>query len=158
MVLIAVLVAAFAACGDTATETTIAPPTTTPPATSTIAGPTTTAPSVTTQPAPTTTTTTTSPPPTTTQPPEPAGRILEVTLAGGEVIGPGDATVKLGETVRIEVTSDAEDEVHLHGYDLFAAIGPGIVGVVEFSADIPGIFEVELEGSHVLLFELTVEP
>ncbi len=30
--------------------------------------------------------------------------------------------------------------------------------MIEFEADVPGIFEIELEGEHTTLVELVVEP
>ena len=68
----------------------------------------------------------------------------------------GTVEVKTGEQVRIEVTSDVAEELHLHGYDLTAPVSPGSPGIIEFNADIPGAFEVELEDAHKRLFELRV--
>lgn len=66
--------------------------------------------------------------------------------------------VPLDATVRLIVTADVADEIHLHGYDLHADVSPVADGVVEFDATIPGIFEVELEESHLLIAELQVTP
>ena len=43
-------------------------------------------------------------------------------------------------------------------YDIFVDLEPGSTGVIEFVADIPGIFELELESSGVLLADLEVAP
>jgi FtsP/CotA-like multicopper oxidase with cupredoxin domain len=67
-------------------------------------------------------------------------------------------TVKKGDTVRIAVISDTDEEAHLHGYDLSREIGPGKVGRYRFKADIDGIFELELENAGVQIAELRVEP
>lgn len=64
--------------------------------------------------------------------------------------------VKLGEPVTIRVTVDVADEVHVHGYDLAKAVKPGEPLTIDFAADIPGQFEVELESAHVKLFEFEV--
>ena len=64
--------------------------------------------------------------------------------------------VSLGETVDVIITSDSAGEVHVHGYDLFFELEPGAPLDLSFVADIPGVFEVELEGSHLLLFEIEV--
>jgi len=66
--------------------------------------------------------------------------------------------VKKGDTVRIAVISDQDEEAHLHGYDLSRDIGPGKVGRYRFKADIDGIFELELENAGVQIAELRVEP
>lgn len=84
---------------------------------------------------------------------------IAVSFADGQVTGGARTeTVPLDEPVRIEVTGDTEEEVHVHTYDLTAAVGPDDPAVIEFTADIPGVHEVELEGSHLLLLELQVEP
>lgn len=64
--------------------------------------------------------------------------------------------VAVGETVRLEVASDTAEEVHVHGYDLSADVAPGQAASLAFTADIPGIFEVELEKSHTPLLSLEV--
>lgn len=88
---------------------------------------------------------------------QPAGTVMAVTVKGGEVTNaPGAVKVKLGEPVVIKVTADASDEVHVHGYDLAKAVKPGEPLTIDFVADIPGQFEVELENAHVKLFEFQV--
>ncbi len=62
----------------------------------------------------------------------------------------------IGDTVEIIVTSDVSEEVHLHGYDIVADLEPGVAKTLRFTADIPGIFEVEMENSGTLIFELEV--
>lgn len=69
---------------------------------------------------------------------------FEITISGGEVNPPFDTyDVAHGAQVRIEVTSDIPEELHLHGYDLELALEPGEPGVLEFTADIQGGFELE---------------
>jgi hypothetical protein len=58
--------------------------------------------------------------------------------------------------VLIEATVTG-DEVHLHGYDLSADVAPGRPAVIDFTADAPGVFEVELEQAHLRLVELQVQ-
>ncbi len=152
-------VALAAGCGDGAT-TTSGPGTTLPPSTT---APDTTAPAtVTTTTTGAPTTTTTVPPPTTTRPPattttEDGVTRIAVEFAGGEVVGGfRQLEVDSGAPVELTVTADVADEVHVHGYDLFADLAPGVPAVIEFAADIPGIFEVELEGAGAQLAELVV--
>jgi heme/copper-type cytochrome/quinol oxidase subunit 2 len=64
--------------------------------------------------------------------------------------------VPLDGKVRLEVTADRADEVHLHGYDRKVDIAPGRPAVLEFTADVPGVFEVELEEIGLKLVELQV--
>ena len=56
----------------------------------------------------------------------------------------------------ITVTSDVADQVHLHGYDLSAPVGPDTMSALTFQASISGVFEVELEELGTLLFTLQV--
>jgi cytoskeletal protein RodZ len=100
-------------------------------------------------------TTTTTPAETTTTPVP--GVVVDVSVAGGEVHTAQERVpVPLGEQVTVRVNSDVADEVHVHGYDLLADVGPGMLANITFTADIPGVFEVELEGAHQLLVELEV--
>jgi hypothetical protein len=54
------------------------------------------------------------------------------------------------------VTSDRSDELHVHGYDKTVPLAPGSPAVVQFVADLPGVFEVETHDSGLLLFQLVV--
>ena len=44
----------------------------------------------------------------------------------------------------------------MHGYDVFGEVAPGAPAVLTFEANIPGVWEVELEGLGQLLVELEV--
>ncbi|MGY1795507.1 hypothetical protein ACI796_16165 [Geodermatophilus sp. SYSU D00525] len=98
-----------------------------------------------------------SPEASTAAPTTPAGRALAVQVAGGQVTGDtGRVPVPAGEHVTLTVTGDVADEVHVHGYDLEAALAPGTPATVEFTADVPGVFEVELHGAGTVLLSLQV--
>jgi len=64
--------------------------------------------------------------------------------------------VRRGDAVVLRVVADVADEVHLHGYDRSADVGPGKPAQISFTADIPGVFEVELEQRKQKLLELEV--
>jgi hypothetical protein len=83
-----------------------------------------------------------------------AGDSIEVRVEG--VSATGRVEVGVGGEVRLTVTADVDDEVHVHGYDVTAEVSPDSPATLEFVAEIPGIFEVELESSHRLLVELQV--
>lgn len=86
-----------------------------------------------------------------------ADLIVALTFAGGDVSGDtGRLAAALGDIVEITVESDVSEEIHVHGYDLFAAVSPDSPALIRFTADVPGVFEVELEESGTLLFELEV--
>jgi uncharacterized protein YcfJ len=65
--------------------------------------------------------------------------------------------VDLGQKVRIQVETDRAEEVHVHGYDLKGDVAPGKPAVIDFTANVPGVFEVELEEASLKLFELQVQ-
>jgi hypothetical protein len=65
-------------------------------------------------------------------------------------------SVARGTQVHLSVTSDVADEVHLHGYDLMVDVEAGVAGSIDFTANIAGIFEVELESSAFHLIDLEV--
>ena len=89
--------------------------------------------------------------------PSPSARVVDVTLAGGTVTGVSSRVeAVLGERLVIRVTSDVADEVHVHGYDERAVVPAGGTVEIPLTADIPGGFEVELEESGRLLFQLRV--
>jgi hypothetical protein len=91
--------------------------------------------------------------------PSPAAdvELLEFEISGGVADPPlSRVTVERGSTVRIVVASDAPDEIHLHGYDHQADVGPGEEGVIEFMADESGLFELETHHSGLVLLQLAV--
>jgi hypothetical protein len=86
-----------------------------------------------------------------------ADQVIEVTVADGSVTGGADRhRVGLGEVVAFTVSSDMTDEIHVHGYDLYGDVEAGDTATVEFTADIPGVFEIELEEAGLKLAELEV--
>ncbi|MEV5750444.1 hypothetical protein AB0L00_21710 [Actinoallomurus sp. NPDC052308] len=83
---------------------------------------------------------------------------VTMTVTGGKVrTASPRVTVRRGRTVEIDVTSDAADEFHLHGYDRELELKPGVPGVLRFVADQPGVFEAELHRSGARVFELQVD-
>lgn len=103
----------------------------------------------------TTTTTSAGPESTTTEAPE--GSAIEIVVMGGQVQGGRvDAKVAIGEEVTISITVDEAEELHVHGYDLRLDLTPGVAGELTFTADIPGVFEAELEHSGLQVLQLQV--
>jgi len=137
-VLAAVAALTLAACGDNGSPQATGTTTSTTPAatTSTTTGPATTA------------------KPTTTADPTP---VIEVRVTGGKPQGGvRRERLKRGDTVVLRVVADVADEVHLHGYDLSANVAPGKPAQIRFTADITGVFEVELEQRKQPLLMLEV--
>ena len=89
-----------------------------------------------------------------------AATSIDITIAGGKVTP--DPTrrveVRTGDLVHLTVTSDTATEIHVHGYDIEEKVRAGGGLTIEFTADIPGQFEVEAhEISPSLLFTLVVK-
>lgn len=83
---------------------------------------------------------------------------VDVTFANGVVGGPDEFEYQLGDEVSIFVLSDVVEEIHVHGYDLMFDVTPGAPVEISLTADVTGIFEVELEDSGTPLFDLVVTP
>jgi len=67
-----------------------------------------------------------------------------------------EARASIGELVEIQVMSEIDEELHVHGYDHTTALVAGELATLRFEAGIPGVFEVELEGSGRQIIELTI--
>lgn len=88
----------------------------------------------------------------------PTVKLIPITVRDAKPVdGIVHAKVKQGQTVTLQVTSDTEDEVHLHGYDLHADIQNGRA-TLTFNAKIAGRFEAELESHGVQILDLEVTP
>jgi hypothetical protein len=98
-----------------------------------------------------------------TAPPSPAASVaavdkeIVVTVARRKVTPPtGRVEVAKGNLVRITVTSDIADELHIHGYDKTLALPAGTPASIELRVDRTGLFEVETHSSHLVLLQLVV--
>jgi hypothetical protein len=105
-------------------------------------------------------TTQTSPATTTTAPPRPRPRPLTVVRVrdGRPVDGPVDITAEKGDRVRFAVSSNVEDEVHVHGYDLTKTVPAGGRTTFSLRARLEGVFEVEAHSTHEQIAALKVRP
>lgn len=101
----------------------------------------------------------TAPQATTTEAARPGPKVATIRISGGEPVGGvRKLTFKEGGTIRFRVTDEADDEVHLHGYDVEKPVGPGKAASFSVPATITGRFEVELHDSATPIAEVTVEP
>ena len=83
---------------------------------------------------------------------------ITVEVAGDKVTGSlRRVEVSLGSIVALKVsTTGADDDVHVHGYDILRSAKAGRPAHFAFTAEIPGVFEVELENSGQLLLLLEI--
>jgi hypothetical protein len=91
--------------------------------------------------------------------PAPASDMVEIRVAiRNHKVEPRSSVHKipLGKTVRLVVTSDKPDEVHVHGYDKEAEVTANGTVTIQFKADQSGQFEVETHKSNLQLLKLQV--
>ena len=96
-----------------------------------------------------------------TQKPDDDEVIVPITIQSGSVDPAGEQVdVTVGQTVVLDVDSDAADELHVHSapeeqeFDVKAADDQQF----QFVAEQPGQFDVELHESDVLVVQLVVQP
>jgi hypothetical protein len=94
-------------------------------------------------------------------PPDPAlpegiDGLISLEVIDGEPTG-GAQTVEFsrGDQLRIELTGNSDEQIHVHAYDFYIDPVDG-EGVLDFAALIPGTFEIELEDAGRLLVRMTV--
>ena len=92
------------------------------------------------------------------EPEEPEVPLIEI--ADGEPVG-GVKEIEIteGEEIRIQVKTDAPDELHLHTYDVYLDVAPGKPAeLVVPRADIGGVVELESHTTGVPIAEISVVP
>jgi FtsP/CotA-like multicopper oxidase with cupredoxin domain len=100
----------------------------------------------------------------TTETPPPKPKVTRIEIKAGTVAG-GAKTIEVqkGDTVRIVVSADAPDDIHLHGYDIERTAAPGQPARFRFKANAEGGFEIESHtaedaGLDPLVARLVVAP
>jgi len=85
--------------------------------------------------------------------------ITTITVKDGKPVGGvQEIEIDKGDTLQFRVKSDADHEIHLHGYDVEKEVEAG--GQVEFklTADIDGLFEAEIEDLREQIAEVRINP
>ena len=90
---------------------------------------------------------------------EGGGDVPTIVVRDGEPVG-GIQTLEFeaGEEIRFRVSSDAAEEIHVHGYDIAKDVPAGGTIEFDFPAELEGIYEAELEGLGVQIAELRINP
>jgi hypothetical protein len=92
-------------------------------------------------------------------PAPPSPEIFDLVIRQGRLVsGPTVIKVHQGDDVILHLTSDAADELHLHGYDLHAKTRPGETVTLQFNATRTGRFGYELHHANAELGALEVYP
>lgn len=80
-----------------------------------------------------------------------------VVIKNGEPVdGVLGIEVDQGDQIKFKVESDVDEEIHVHGYDISKDVSAGDSTTLSFPADLPGIYEAELELSGVPIVKLQV--
>ena len=77
---------------------------------------------------------------------------------GEPVGGVQELEFSTGEQIRFRVSSDAAEEIHVHGYDIAKDVPAGGTVEFDFPAELEGIYEAELEELGVQIVELRINP
>jgi hypothetical protein len=104
--------------------------------------------------------------PAATTPPVPAtpatadnGTVVELKVQQGRLVsGPEITKLTEGDKLTLRVTSDTDDEMHLHGYNLHLNLTAGKTGELSLTASRSGRFEYELHHAHTALGVIEVYP
>jgi cytochrome c oxidase assembly protein Cox11 len=83
-------------------------------------------------------------------------KTIDVTVTAAKSMTPSNLTANQNDTVTINITSDTDGEVHLHGYDIHFETKAGQVVSHTFEADKTGSFEIEWESTSTHLGQLVV--
>jgi len=85
------------------------------------------------------------------------GRTLTVTVTGKQVTPP-PATVDLavGKTLTLTVTSDHDDQLHAHGFEIERDVKAGVPTTVVLKGAEPGLYDVEMHHPELKLLSVAV--
>ena len=85
----------------------------------------------------------------------PDGRTIEITVTGREV-DPAPSTVSLGvgDRLTLLVTSDHDDTLHIHGFDVEEPLTAGAATSVTLTGAQPGVYEVETHHPELRLLKI----
>lgn len=87
--------------------------------------------------------------------PSPAVRVITASYAGGEVtVDEPRVRTALNEQVVLRISSDVVEEIHVHGYDVYADVPAGGSVDIPLILTLPGAYEVELHEAGRPLFQL----
>ena len=88
-----------------------------------------------------------------------AEKSFDIVVKDGKLAsGPDRMKVLEGDQVTLRIQSNANDELHVHGYDLKLRIKAGEIATLQFAATRSGRFELELHRRHAPAGALEVYP
>jgi hypothetical protein len=91
--------------------------------------------------------------------PEPKPEVPTIEVKGGQPVGGvQELEFTAGKRILFRITSDAEAEFHLHGYDVEQSVPAGGETTFDLAADVEGVFELEDHETLAPIAEITVAP
>ena len=83
------------------------------------------------------------------------GRTIAITVTGSTITpAPAQVDLPVGQILTLVVTSDHDDQLHAHGFEVEEDIKAGVPATIALTGKDPGVYEVELH--HPALTLLTV--
>ncbi len=81
--------------------------------------------------------------------------VINISVSNGKV-HPADhrEDVSVGDTVKLTVSSDRDDIVHVHGVNIEKPVSAGGSVTITFKVTDPGIYEVETHESDLTLLQI----
>ena len=85
------------------------------------------------------------------------GRSLTVTVTGKQVTpAPDTVDLAVGKTLTLTVTSDHDDQLHAHGFEVERDVKAGVPTTVVLKGAEPGVYEVEMHHPELKLLSVAV--
>jgi hypothetical protein len=85
------------------------------------------------------------------------GRTIAVTVTGRTVTPPpAQVELPVGEMLTLTVTTDHDDELHAHGFEVEQNVKAGVPTTITLTGKDPGVFEVELHEPALMLLTVAV--
>jgi uncharacterized cupredoxin-like copper-binding protein len=82
---------------------------------------------------------------------------LRVTVKGKDVTpAPGDFELRAGQTLHLTVTSDHDDELHVHGFEKEVSLSAGRPTTLDLVTSQPGSYVVETHHPELRLLTIQV--
>jgi len=86
-----------------------------------------------------------------------AGRRIDITVKGKQVTpAPATVSIAVGESLTIAVTSDQDNTLHAHGFEVAKDLKAGKPEEITVKGAQPGVFEFELHDPELRLFQVAV--
>jgi len=84
-------------------------------------------------------------------------QVIEISLKDGKVSPNGDRLALAKYTIlRLKITSDRNDEVHVHGYDVEIPVKAGASVTKDITLEQVGRFEIESHDPPLTILQLVV--